>query len=264
MLAACSDGGEAEGRPSPTQASPATSASGSGSGSGRPSASPSATAGATAPLVPALDEAKQPKNAAEARASLGRIIADQDVFGPDVTRRVPFESDSRLWPVLGQDCAWQTSGLPADVLATSTRHFQIAPKEGQGRLKLDVTVTVHRNREESGWETARAMEEVLRCPDQRLRANEEVKGLWGGALYLGEQMNGWTEDSFNEVGKYVGEEGGGPYHYIWNQAQFGPVTVAVTGKGAAGFTTETINSLVVQGTSRMMLNAKQEFGKAAG
>lgn len=260
MLAACSAGGEAEGGPSPTRASPVTTASGSGS----PSASPTATGGAATPLVPALDETKLPKNAAEARASLGRIIADQDIFGPDVKRSMPFESDPRRWAVLGGDCAWQTAGLPADVLATSTRHFHIPAKEGQGRLKLDVTVTVHHNREESGWETARAMEEVLRCPNQRLRANEEVTGLWGGALYLGEQMNGWTEDSFNEVGKYVGEEGGGPHHYIWNQAQFGPVTVAVTGKGAAGFTSDTINTLVVQGTSRMMLSAKQEFGKAAG
>ncbi|MFJ6795087.1 hypothetical protein [Streptomyces sp. NPDC091268] len=216
-------------------------------------------------LVPALDETKLPRSAAEARAQLGRIIADRDLFGsPDVTRSVPFESDPAHWPELAQDCTWQTTGLPADVLATSTRHFHVPPKNGQGRVRLDVTVTVHHDREESGWETARAMEEVLRCPEQRLRADEKVTGLWGGVLYLGEQMNGWTEDAFSELGKYVGPEGGGPHHYIWNQAQFGPVTVAVAGKGAEGVPTEAVNGLVIQGTSRMMLRAKQEYGKAAG
>ncbi|MFD9334457.1 hypothetical protein ACFWBF_08580 [Streptomyces sp. NPDC060028] len=221
-------------------------------------------AGTAEDLVPDLDETKLPKTAAEARAAIGRIIVDREVFGPDVVHSVPFESDPGRWPVLGEDCAWQTTGLPADVLATTTRYFHIPPKNGQGRLQLNVTVTVHHSREESGWETARAMEEVLRCPDQRLRANEEIKGLWGGVLYQGEQMNGWSEDAFNERGKYVGAEGGGPYLYIWNQAQFGPVTVAVAGKGAAGFTDTAIETAVIQGGSRMMQHAEQEFGKAAG
>ncbi|UUU43707.1 hypothetical protein [Streptomyces sp. NBC_00162] len=267
VLAGCSGGGggggadAAKGAASRTpSASPASSAS-SGTGS---TGTPTAPGASGAPLVPELDESRQPKTAAEARALLGRIVIGQAAFGPEVERATPFESDPRRWPVLDQDCVWQTEGLPPDVLATSTRYFQIPAKDGHGRVLINATVTVHHDRQESGWETARAMEEVLRCPDQKLRDGEDLKGLWGGALHLGEQMNGWTEDAFTESGKYVSAaQGGGPQPYIWSQGQFGPVTLAVAGKGAEGFADAALNALVVQGTSRLMVNTKQELAKAA-
>ncbi|MFD7630200.1 hypothetical protein ACFV7Q_29980 [Streptomyces sp. NPDC059851] len=264
VLAGCSSGGATRG---------------GAAGSARPSApaapSPSATPGATAtagtstsgagespaPLVPELDEQRQPRDRAEARALLDRIVIDQDVFGPDVKRSTPFESGPDSWPVLGRDCVWRTEGLPPDVLATSTRQFHVPAADGRGRVRIHATVTVHRSREESGWETARAMEEVLRCPDQVLRAGEELKGLWGASLYLGEQLNGWSEDAFSESGTWVGEGSGGPQHYRWSQGQFGPVTVAVAGKGAAGVTEDALVGLVVQGTGRMMYRAGQALGK---
>ncbi|MFD9366336.1 hypothetical protein ACFWA6_01330 [Streptomyces sp. NPDC060020] len=243
-------------------ASPATGGPApGGSGASTPAASPGGTAN---PLVPPLDESKQPRTVAEARALLGRIVITEAAFGPEVVRSTPFESDPRRWPVLDEDCVWQTAGLPDDVLATSTRYFHIPAKDGRGRLRLNATVTVHHDRRESGWETARAMEEVLRCPGQKLREGEELKNLWGGSFYLGEQANGWTEDAFSETGEYVSAQDGGPYRYTWSQAQFGPVTVAIAGKGAAGFTEEAMNGLAAQATSRMMLQAKQELGKEAG
>ncbi|MET7532638.1 hypothetical protein [Streptomyces goshikiensis] len=238
-----------------------------------PSASPSAGSGAAAapvpgttgasgvPLVPELDEAKQPKDAAGARALLERISVEPEAFGPGVVRSSPFESAPGRWPVLDQGCVWQTSGLPEDVLATVTRRFHLPAEGGRGRVKLTSTVTVHRDRAESGWETAHAMEEVLRCPHQVLSDGEEINNLLGASFYLGEQLNGWTEDAFNEFGEYLSEADGGPYRYVWYQAQFGPVTVAVAGKGAAGFTKQEIDALAVQGTSRLMLQAKLALAK---
>ncbi|MER5931879.1 hypothetical protein [Streptomyces sp. NPDC002054] len=275
LLTACSDGGE------PT----ASGTSGSPPGTGSPSSpsSPSSPGGAAQPspaqpsagpsgfpLVPAVDEAKQPKNAAEARALLGRIALGQGALGPDVVRSTPFESDPDRWPVLDRDCVWQTAGLPADVLATRTQYFHIPAKGNRGRVRINTTVTIHHNREESGWETARAMEEVLRCPTQRLREGEELRKLWGGVLYLGEQMNSWTEDAFSESGEYVSTTGAGPgkgeapQHYTWSQGQFGPVTIAVAIKGAPGYTPQELQQYVVQGTSALMVQAKQQLGKAAG
>lgn len=264
VLAGCSDGGTTKSGASgasggsPT-ATPGTSAP---SGSGSPAAATPAP-GASEPIVPELDESKQPRTVAEARALIDKVLIAEDSFGPEVRRNAPFESNPLRWPVLGQDCVWQTEGLPDDVLATRTRYFHIPAKDGRGRLRLNVTVTVHHSRLESGWETARAMEEVLRCPDQKLREGEQLKGLWGGSLYLGEQLNGWTEDAFTESGEYTSAEGGGPHLYVWSQGQFGPVTLAVAGKGATGFTDEAIKALVVQGTSRLMLNTTQTLGKAA-
>ncbi|MFJ7589285.1 hypothetical protein ACIQZO_18275 [Streptomyces sp. NPDC097617] len=244
----------------------ASSPPGTPSGTGSPGASPPAAepSGSTLLPMPALDESKQPRTVAEARDLLGRIIIAEQALGPEVVRSTPFESDPSRWPVLDEGCVWQTAGLPADVLATSTRYFHIPAGDGRGRVRISATVTVHHNREESGWETARSMEEVLRCPRQRLREGEELKNLWGGSFYLGEQMNGWTEDAFTETGEYVGAQDGGPYRYTWSQAQYGPVTVAIAARGAEGITEEAVSAFVVQGTSRMMLHAKQELGKAAG
>ncbi|MGW4684745.1 hypothetical protein ACWEPM_07430 [Streptomyces sp. NPDC004244] len=248
----------ASGTPAPSGTASSSAAAGTGTGTTGPGGGSGA-----APLVPELDERQQPRDRAGARALLARIVVDQDAFGPEVRRSSPFESDPDSWPVLGHDCVWRTEGLPPDVLATSTRQFHVPAADGRGRVRIHATVTVHRTREESGWETAHAMEEVLRCPNQVLRAGEELKGLWGASLYLGEQLNGWSEDAFSESGQWVGEGSGGPQRYLWSQGQFGPVTVAVAGKGADGVTAETLNALVVQGTSRMMYRAGQVLGKVS-
>ncbi|MFD0266436.1 hypothetical protein ACFVGY_07555 [Streptomyces sp. NPDC127106] len=260
VLAGCTSGGAPRGsaggsaRPSPTDTPSSPSTAGTGT---------TGAGGSPAPLVPELDEQQQPRDRAEARALLDRIVIDRDVFGPDVRRSTPFESDPGSWPVLGQDCVWRTAGLPPDVLATSTRQFHIPAADGHGRVRIHATVTVHRTREESGWETAHAMEEVLRCPNQVLRAGEQLTGLWGASLYLGEQLNGWSEDAFSESGQWVGNDSGGPQPYRWSQGQFGPVTVAVAGRGATGFTEEALVALIVQGTGRMMYRAGEALGKVA-
>ncbi|CAM5578394.1 hypothetical protein [Streptomyces avidinii] len=263
LIAGCTaDGSPKNG--AATSRTPAASGTTSSPG-GAGASTPAATAGGSgSELVPELDESKQPKTVAEARDLLGRIVIAEQALGPEVVRSTPFESDPGHWPVLDEGCVWQTAGLPADVLATSTRYFHIPAKDGRGRVRINATVTVHHNREESGWETARAMEEILRCPNQKLREGEDLKNLWGGSFYRGEQMNGWTEDAFTETGEYVSAKDGGPYRYTWSQAQFGPVTVAVSAKGAVGVTEDSMNAFVAQGTSRMMLQAKQELGKAAG
>ncbi|MFF3090377.1 hypothetical protein ACFVRB_35860 [Streptomyces nojiriensis] len=265
-------GGAASGTPGTSAPPSGTGSSGAGSsGTGSPGAggtgasSPAARPSGSARIaMPPVDESKQPKTAAEARDLLGRIIVAEQELGPEVVRSTPFESGPGRWPVLDEGCVWQTEGLPDDVLATSTRHFHIPAKDGRGRVRINATVTIHHNREESGWETARAMEEVLRCPDQKLREGEDLKSLWGGAFYLGEQMNEWTEDAFNETGEYVSAQDGGPYPYTWSQAQFGPVTVAIAAKGAQGVTNDDLTAYVANGTGQMMIQAKQELGKAAG
>ncbi|MEV8530590.1 hypothetical protein [Streptomyces sp. NPDC051211] len=270
LLAGCSDGTEkpsASGTPSGA-ASPGGGASpGSPGGTASPggpggTASPGASRPA-APLLPPLDEAKQPGNAAEGRTLLARIAIGPASFGPTAARSNPAESAPNRWPVLDQNCVWQTAGLPADVLATRTQYFHVPAQGDRGLVRLNATVTIHRNRTESGWETARAMEEVLRCPNQKLRDGEELRSLYGNVLYQGEQLVGWTEDAFTESGQYV-SGGAAPQSYSWSQGQYGPVTIAVAVKGAPGYTPAELTRYVAQGTSDLMLLAKQELGKAAG
>ncbi|MER6450090.1 hypothetical protein [Streptomyces venezuelae] len=266
LVAGCAaDGTPKGGAASGTPGASAASGTGTPGTGGTGASTPAAPPGSAVPIpMPPVDESKQPKTAAEARDLLARIIVAEQDLGPEVVRSTPFESRPGRWPVLDAGCVWQTEGLPADVLATSTRYFHIPAKDGRGRVRINATVTVHHSREESGWETARAMEEVLRCPDQKLREGEELKTLWGGVFYLGEQLNAWTEDAFTETGKYVSAQDGGPYDYTWSQAQYGPVTVAIAAKGAQGVANEDLSSFVAMGTSMMMIQAKQELGKAAG
>ncbi|WP_437081431.1 hypothetical protein [Streptomyces sp. enrichment culture] len=266
-LAGCAADGTPDARGGPEESPRPSAASGGATAgapapSGRPSPSGDPGGGAPAPsAVPAFDPAKQPADAAAARALLDRVLVDQEAFGPDVRRSSPFESRSGHWPVLDADCVWQTAGLPPGVLATRTRYFHVPAGDGRGRVRISATVTVHRDPSGSGWETAQAMEEVLRCPQQVLGAGERLQNLWGASLYLGEQLNGWTEDAFSESGEYVGEKDGGPHPYVWSQGQFGPVTMAVAGRGAAGVTAQAVRALVVQGTSRMMLQAHGALAK---
>ncbi|MEV7617819.1 hypothetical protein [Streptomyces sp. NPDC089799] len=276
-LAGCSADKSAKGSgPSPNNAAPGTPApdpsgtQGTQGAQGKPGApstvgTPSAAGKPTSALIPPVDEAKQPRTAAEARALVGRILLDQTDLGQQVTRSTPFESDPAHWAVLDQECVWQTGGLPADVLASRTRYFHIPARDGRGTVRINATVTVHRTREESGWETARAMEEVLRCPDQKLREGEGLQKLIGNALYYGDELNGWTEDAFAELGEYVNTaDGGKAYPYTWSQAQYGPVTLAVAVKGSEGYTKPELQAFVVQGTSHMSMLARQALGKAAG
>ncbi|MCB5165431.1 hypothetical protein LG634_11385 [Streptomyces bambusae] len=256
-LAGCSEG----------TASRAAGATPSGRTSGPPgtaspsTASPSATPAPTV-TVPPVDEAKVPKNRTDARALLGRIIADSRLMGPGVRPNTPYESDPARYPVLDADCIWQTGPLPADVLATRTRYFHIPARQGRGRVELSATVTVHRSREESAWEVARAMEEIMRCPEQQLRNDERLTRLIGTTLLYGEGTNAWTEDAFNEYGEHYGPGNRGPFPYTWGQGQYGPVTVAVSAKASAGLTSQELAPLMVQGTSWMMQRAKDQLGKA--
>ncbi|MGG8405867.1 hypothetical protein ACM614_04315, partial [Streptomyces sp. 12297] len=230
-------------------------------GSAAPTAAPTVS---PTPLVsmPPVDEARMPRSPAQARALLGRVIADSSLIGPGVVPATPYESDPSAAPYLDGKCVWQTGPLPADVLATRTRYFHVPAREGRGRIQINATVTVHHSREESGWEVARAMEEVMRCPDQQLRGDQRLKGLLGTTLYYGEYTNNWTEDAFNEYGEYYGTEEGGPHLYYWYQGQYGPLVMAVSAKGAQGVTKEELSPLLTQGMAWMMQRAKNELGKA--
>ncbi|GHJ35573.1 hypothetical protein [Streptomyces sp. TS71-3] len=155
---------------------------GSGGAAGGASASPSASgAGAAAPDADAsaigmpaasptieTDPAKQPRNPAGARALVRRVIAEPELFGGGVDRAAPYESDPTMWAVLRDQCARQREKLPADVLATLTRHFEVPASGGKGSMRLTATVTVHRTKVDAAWEEAGMLQEALGCQEETL------------------------------------------------------------------------------------------------
>ncbi|BCM65095.1 hypothetical protein EASAB2608_00429 [Streptomyces sp. EAS-AB2608] len=210
-----------------------------GDGPGRPAAG--TTAGETAGTSPSptavadIDPARLPATAAQAAALVRAVIAQPSAFGPDTVRRNPYENDPRRWAVLGDDCVWEQRALPEDVLASLTRHYEVPASGGKGPLALSAVVTVHRTAEQADWENAEVLEEMLRCPSQLLRSGEVLTDLTDVPNALGDSGNGFADDALTETGTYTGDRVGGPHPYVWEQTRVGPFTIAVSAKGAKGW-----------------------------
>lgn len=252
VLVACSSGG------------------GSPGGEGR---STRATGGATSEPAPdtssgiedtgdiEADPARLPTSRGEALDFIDRVIADPASFGPDVTRRSPYESDPATWPVLGTDCVWEQKKPLSSVLATRSRSFEVPAADGKGPVRLSAVVTVHRSREDARWEMAESVEETMRCPTQQLQKGELIGSLVAATLPQGEGGQVNSADALTEIGQYRSSTLGGPFPYVWQQAQTLQFTVAVNGKGAKGRTEEELDGLTNQAQAAMLLRLKSAVEK---
>jgi hypothetical protein len=193
------------------------------------------TAGPSSAVVVDADPAKLPRTAAEATALVRNVIPDAAAFGPGAVRRTPYESDPGRWAVLGDDCVWQQRALPKDVLATLTRSYEIPASGARGPLRLSAVVTVHRTPEQADWENAEVLEEMMRCPAQRLRSDEVLTSLNDVPNSLGDSGNEYADDTLTELGAYTGAGVGGPHPYVWEQTRIDRFTLAVSAKGAKGW-----------------------------
>ncbi|MFJ4855253.1 hypothetical protein [Streptomyces sp. NPDC088730] len=207
------------------------------------------------------DPARLPTSRDEALAFIDLVIADPASFGPDVIRRSPYESDPATWPVLGTDCVWQQQKPLSSVLATRGRSFEVPAAGGKGPVRLSAVVTVHRSREGARWEMAESVEETMRCPTQQLQKGELIGSLVAAALPHGEGGQVNSADALTEIGQYKSSTLGGPFPYVWQQAQTLQFTVAVTGKGAKGRTEEELDELTNQAQAAMLLRLKSAVEK---
>ncbi|MFG2356452.1 hypothetical protein [Streptomyces sp. NPDC048521] len=211
------------------------------SGGGEPSGSTPATkagattAGPSPTEVVDIDPARLPGTRTQAAALIRAVLPDPSAFDPGAVRRTPYESDPRRWPVLGDDCVWHQQALPENVLATSTRSYEIPASGAKGPLRLSAVVTVHRTAEQADWENAEVLEEMLRCPSQQLRSDEVITSLNDVPASFGDSGNEYADDVLNELGTYTSAEVGGPHPYLWEQTRIGQFTLAVCAKGAKGW-----------------------------
>lgn len=245
MLVACSSSG---GNPGGEGTSASATGSGSGSGSAEPSSKPEESGGIDA------DQAKLPATRKEALDLIGRVIAEPATFGPGVVERSPYESDPATWPVLGTDCVWRQEKPASSVLATLSRSFEVPAAGGKGPVRLSAVVTVHRTRDDARWEMAESVEETMRCPTQQLRQGELIGSMIASSLGQQKGVMDSAEDFLLESGEYQNAElGGGPYPYSWYLSQSLQFTVAVTGKGAKGWSAQEVDVLANQAHATMLL-----------
>jgi hypothetical protein len=212
----------------------------------------------------ATDPAKQPRTAGQARSLIRKVIAGPELFGQKVVRTTPYESDPSRWAVLGDGCAWQLKELPAGVLATLTRHFEVPAGGGKGPVRLSATITVHRTALEAAWEQAGMVEESFGCQEELLRPGERLTELGSTVYARGEGHNDYSDESLEETGLCVSDSRGGPYPYVYDQATLGPVVVSTSVCGGRGREPGELSTLVQRALPRMLLNVKYEIGSPAG
>jgi hypothetical protein len=253
------EGTKTEGGPEEGRTGKATLAAGpdasQGSGGDDPVPAP-------APTVEA-DPAKTPRTRDAATKLIREVIAGPELFGAEVGRATPYESDPDTWSVLGESCAWRREPLPARVLATLTRHFVRPAAEGKGPVRMTATVTVHPATADAAWEQAGMLEEALTCSEQNLGGGRKLSGLLSMASAWGEGGNNYAEDSLLELGTCTSAADGGPYPYIWQQATFGPVVVSVSACAGQGWDMQGLMKAVQGPAPRMLLRAEERIGRPA-
>ncbi|MEU3522705.1 hypothetical protein AB0E62_02305 [Streptomyces sp. NPDC038707] len=244
LLAGCSSGGDSPGRP-------AAGTPNGGSGGTGPSPATAVDAG----------PARLPRTPADASALVRDILPEPAAFGSGTVRRDPYESDPRRWAVLGDSCVWEQRALPKNVLASLTRHYEIPAHDGRGPLRLSAVVTVHRSAEQADWENAEVLEEMMRCPSQLLRPGEVLGDLTDVPSALGDSGNGFTDDFLAESGTYTGDDVGGPHPYVWEQTRIDRFTLAVSARGAKGWTKRDLLDLLRRPHATMRTGLRAALGR---
>ncbi|MEV6174043.1 hypothetical protein AB0L99_38240 [Streptomyces sp. NPDC051954] len=234
LLAGCTSGSDSE-------------AEAEGKSEGSPSASPSESSSANPVSEPyTVAEERAPKTRAEAVAFVRDLDVRPDSFGIGYRKREPFESDPATWAVLHEDCLWRREALPATVLASLTRAFELPEKGGKGPVYVSLTVTVHEDAVAARRDMAGSLESALRCPEQRLNATDVVRELFSRVDAAADERNAISEDDLAESGKWVGAGTSQAHPFDWYKFRLGPITVAATARHGAGRTEEEDSAITTE------------------
>ncbi|MEU5522885.1 hypothetical protein ABZ759_20110 [Streptomyces sp. NPDC047860] len=198
-----------------------------------------------------------PKSAAQAEALADGVVFRSVDWGPGFVPQPVAESRPRTVAALDERCRWQREPLPEGVLASLSRYAELPARDGKGTVRVTAVATVHTSELGADEQLAITLEEVLRCPDQEIRARERLTDLVSDGFPLGRQH--WATDNVHETGMYVTAEGAHPY--TWSVARLGTVTVGASVKGAKGYTTEELNRWVTRAMPEMVDRVRARTGR---
>ncbi|MER6961016.1 hypothetical protein [Streptomyces sp. NPDC000618] len=262
LLGGCGAGDDKTAEPSPSAS--ARSSSGTPSGSGSPTASASTGSGSTSgsgstPLTPfEADPAAVPRTKAQAEALVKAVTLRPEGWGADFRAQQPAESAPGTAAVLDEQCRWQRQALPQGVLASLSLYSALPAVKGKGELKVTAAVTVHSTVLDADEQLATTLEEALRCPVQQVRTDEQIAGLQSVGTPYGQGGNGYADDQVLEIGSYLSADG--QQTYRWDVVRLGTVDVAVSVKGAAGWTVDELTQRMSQGVTTMLSRLEFELG----
>lgn len=202
------------------------------------------------------DPARVPKSAAQARRLTRDAALGEADWTAGMVRHTPYESGG-TWPVLADSCVWSRSALPSGVLDRFTRRLDIPAREGRGRVQGAVTVTVHRSAAGADQEIKDTVQESFRCPQQELGGGGRLSGLMSLQFDQKDVRN--ADASLFEAGKYTGPESGGIQDYVWTKSRIGPVTTAVSVKGAKGYRNSDLLRIAAEGGAKVLYRVELEL-----
>ncbi|WP_234437009.1 hypothetical protein [Streptomyces maremycinicus] len=254
ILGGCGSGGDDKAaEPSPTTSSGAAA----GTASGAPSASPSA--GGASALTPfEADPARVPRTRPQAEALAATVALRPEGWGPDFRAQRPAESTPGTAAVLDAQCRWVRQGLPQGVLASLSRYSEIPAGAGKGELKVMAAVTVHATARDADERLADTLEEPLRCREQQVRSDERITELMSAAIPYGQGRNTYADDQVVEMGSYL--TGSSTQTYRWYVTRLGTVTLAVSIKGAQGYTKAQLDQFASNANVTMLNSVEFELG----
>ncbi|MGW3584360.1 hypothetical protein ACWDM8_23910 [Streptomyces rubiginosohelvolus] len=202
------------------------------------------------------DPDRVPKNAAQARKLTRDAALGENDWTAGMVRHTPYESGGS-WPVLPDSCVWTRSALPSGILDSFTRRLDIPAQGGKGRVQGAVTVTVHRTEAGADREIKDTVQESFRCPNQELGGGQRLSGLMSLQFDQKDVRN--ADASLFEAGKYTGPESGGVQDYVWSKSRIGPVTTAVSVKGAKGYTNTDLLRIAAEGGAKVLYRVELEL-----
>ncbi|MEV7652575.1 hypothetical protein AB0O39_00240 [Streptomyces anulatus] len=197
-----------------------------------------------------------PKNADQARKLTRDAALGENDWTAGMVRHTPYESGGS-WPVLPDSCVWTRSALPSGVLDSFTRRLDIPAQGGMGRVQGAVTVTVHRSEAGADKEIKDTVQESFRCPQQELGGGQRLSGLMSLQFDQKDVRN--ADASLFEAGKYTGPESGGIQDYVWTKSRIGPVTTAVSVKGAKGYKNSDLLRIAAEGGAKVLYRVELEL-----
>lgn len=200
--------------------------------------------------------ARVPKNAAQARKLTRNAALGEADWTAGMVRHAPYESGG-TWPVLADSCVWSRSALPDGVLDSFTRRLDVPAQDGKGRVQGAVTVTVHRSVAGADKEIKDTVQESFRCPRQELGGGQRLSGLMSLQFDQKDVRN--ADASLFEAGKYTGPGSGGIQDYVWTKSRIGPVTTAVSVKGAKGYKNSDLLRIAAEGGAKVLYRVELEL-----
>ncbi|MCF4138024.1 hypothetical protein L1856_16860 [Streptomyces sp. Tue 6430] len=149
------------------------------------------------------------------------------------------------------------AGAPGSVLASLSRYSELPAVGAKGKIKVSAAITVHTTVTAADEQLATTLEEPLRCQEQEVRTDERIFGLMSNATPYG-QGNNTSDDQVVEIGSY--STGDSKQTYFWYVTRLGTVTLAVSVKGAEGYSDTELNKYGAQANVTMLNRVKSELG----